>query len=1020
MDSRVVLRNSITPHYSLVALGEGTYGSVFKVVKTDGEVFAVKVFKGQNAENTMFGFEVADETLQGFCHRMGSLSDDVVMEIMKQLLNGVNAIHRIGMVHRDLKTNKSSDFYILIMKNSGKLNICDFGLASASASKPAIAETLGYLSLEYEGYESFGPEIDLWACGIIMFYLYTGLLPFGSVMKAMNVLGRPGKEFTDHISRTSPSDCDLIDSLKVLSEAEREEAIVNHLESCRPGVSKIISPKALSLLVGLLSYKDERLTVVEAIDLLLSPSVDVSDADDTSDDQVCPDGDFVHGVGWDGDVDMMDADDSIDNQQTSTTSSSKEEFDILTRVEDRNGQLDKHDNAGVVNGNGDKLDSRTNWIKSPMAAEQNDSAGRREVVCNNGSAVQADGSINDGNQTGGCDRLLKSDKGAGFPTRDVGEQGSCVEHNLENNEKGTWSPNTTTYDKCNVEMYEFESVGNGAIRKFIPAVNGITPPPGLSKLVTVRLSQVEHEKIFNGVEHAERNTINEMEPMSSNPILAIDKSTRFADRDMKLLRTTEKHIKPDAKSSNTLVDLTKSQAIVVRKGKLCTGRAVRETFWLSGIGGGDVTFSNLSRGDMTMGHNVKVKNAIFVGLIGIGLLANRKYSPISFPPSLYSTSLETFVIDRKNNDTSPLRDIISLNTQDPILGAKEKSISIFKLVGLDKKVDYREIFTNLYRADESPLVGKMIAKIASKDNPRNLSSIDTHELEYMKEGQGTDKFGHSLSLENTTGGCEIVVIHSGEFRIRRNKMCQLLLKSCEITGSRTFEESEVQSAKIEEILDSASHVGNAPTIKFIPTRDRICPPPDLWEIVSRYQHRFERNVVRIDAGREDGDCANIPDLCKTILSVKHMKTVAAGLIDKNHTSHFAAAKNVEEFNEDSLIGIGKMSPIIGLKRQRDDTNEHHDRNNKGLILRSRAFYEFFLFYIRQSALRENQKVENLSGVSTDISLCSYDSDNVKWSERNNSTKIHINISIDHQNKSSLEILKARLALALQLGKNKHR
>ncbi|KAM0937261.1 putative protein kinase CAMK-CAMKL-CHK1 family [Dioscorea sansibarensis] len=97
----------------------------------------------------------------------------------QQLINAVDYCHSRGVFHRDLKPEN------LLLDSSGILKVSDFGL---SALPQQVREdgllhttcgTPNYVAPEVisdKGYD--GAKADLWSCGVILFVLMAGYLPF--------------------------------------------------------------------------------------------------------------------------------------------------------------------------------------------------------------------------------------------------------------------------------------------------------------------------------------------------------------------------------------------------------------------------------------------------------------------------------------------------------------------------------------------------------------------------------------------------------------------------------------------------------------------------------------------------------------------------------------------------------------------------------------------------------------------------------------------------------------------------
>ncbi|XP_015793171.1 phosphorylase b kinase gamma catalytic chain, liver/testis isoform [Tetranychus urticae] len=110
-----------------------------------------------------------------------ALSEKKTKTIMRQLLEAVEHIHNKNVVHRDLKPEN------ILLDDSFNIKITDFGFAKVIAPNEKLDDlcgTPGYLAPEllratmYENVEGYGKEVDLWACGVIMYTLLVGFPPF--------------------------------------------------------------------------------------------------------------------------------------------------------------------------------------------------------------------------------------------------------------------------------------------------------------------------------------------------------------------------------------------------------------------------------------------------------------------------------------------------------------------------------------------------------------------------------------------------------------------------------------------------------------------------------------------------------------------------------------------------------------------------------------------------------------------------------------------------------------------------
>lgn len=108
----------------------------------------------------------------------GKMSPVEALSYFKQIISGLHFAHTFSIVHRDLKPEN-----ILIQSlNPPLVKIADWGMAAFSPPSAHLGTSCGsphYASPEIIAGESYeGPASDIWSCGVILFALLTGRLPF--------------------------------------------------------------------------------------------------------------------------------------------------------------------------------------------------------------------------------------------------------------------------------------------------------------------------------------------------------------------------------------------------------------------------------------------------------------------------------------------------------------------------------------------------------------------------------------------------------------------------------------------------------------------------------------------------------------------------------------------------------------------------------------------------------------------------------------------------------------------------
>jgi tetratricopeptide (TPR) repeat protein len=116
---------------------------------------------------------VDGEDLEQLIARSGRLPEDKLLELARQLCEGLEAAHREGIVHRDLKPRN------VLLDSAGQACISDFGLAQAAGTgDDEVAGTPRYMSPEQAEGKSVDARTDLYSLGLVLYEAATGDVPF--------------------------------------------------------------------------------------------------------------------------------------------------------------------------------------------------------------------------------------------------------------------------------------------------------------------------------------------------------------------------------------------------------------------------------------------------------------------------------------------------------------------------------------------------------------------------------------------------------------------------------------------------------------------------------------------------------------------------------------------------------------------------------------------------------------------------------------------------------------------------
>ena len=120
---------------------------------------------------------IKGENLAEFIRTSGSLTLSTCLQIALQVCQALKAAHEKGIVHQDLKPQN------IMIDNSGKVYVTDFGLARSVSGPPThrpgkISGTPKYFSPEQARGEESDQRSDIYSLGVILYEMVTGTAPF--------------------------------------------------------------------------------------------------------------------------------------------------------------------------------------------------------------------------------------------------------------------------------------------------------------------------------------------------------------------------------------------------------------------------------------------------------------------------------------------------------------------------------------------------------------------------------------------------------------------------------------------------------------------------------------------------------------------------------------------------------------------------------------------------------------------------------------------------------------------------
>ncbi|XP_047198478.1 myosin light chain kinase, smooth muscle [Hippoglossus stenolepis] len=192
-------------------LGTGKFGQVFKLVeKATRKVWAgkfIKAYSVKDKENVRHEIGIMNslhhpklvqcidafegksdivmvlemisggELFERIIDEDFELTEREVIKYMLQIIDGVNFIHKQGIVHLDLKPEN----IMCVNKTGSKIKLIDFGLARRLENAGTLKVLFGtpeFVAPEVINYEAISYPTDMWSIGVICYILLSGLSPF--------------------------------------------------------------------------------------------------------------------------------------------------------------------------------------------------------------------------------------------------------------------------------------------------------------------------------------------------------------------------------------------------------------------------------------------------------------------------------------------------------------------------------------------------------------------------------------------------------------------------------------------------------------------------------------------------------------------------------------------------------------------------------------------------------------------------------------------------------------------------
>ncbi|OAY72047.1 CBL-interacting protein kinase 24 [Ananas comosus] len=153
--------------------------SIMKIVRHPNIVRLHEVLAGRTKIYIILELVNGGELFDKIVHQ-GKLHESEARRYFQQLVDAIDYCHSKGVFHRDLKPEN------LLLDSRGNLKVSDFGLSALTQQGVGLLHTTcgtpNYVApevLNKQGYD--GAAADVWSCGVILYVLMAGFLPFNDV-----------------------------------------------------------------------------------------------------------------------------------------------------------------------------------------------------------------------------------------------------------------------------------------------------------------------------------------------------------------------------------------------------------------------------------------------------------------------------------------------------------------------------------------------------------------------------------------------------------------------------------------------------------------------------------------------------------------------------------------------------------------------------------------------------------------------------------------------------------------------
>lgn len=197
---------------------------------------------------------IEGKNLKQLIKKRGKLSLPEVIDIMKQLTDGISHAHDLFIIHRDIKPQN------MLVLDNGLVKITDFGIAIALNSTQltqtnSVMGSVHYLPPEQAAGKGATVKSDVYSLGIMMYEMITGKLPFRGE-NAVEIALKQMKNPIPSIRETDPNVPQSVENIVLKASAKNPKNRYNSAKEMYEDLCKCLDKSVINDRKIIFEYKE--------------------------------------------------------------------------------------------------------------------------------------------------------------------------------------------------------------------------------------------------------------------------------------------------------------------------------------------------------------------------------------------------------------------------------------------------------------------------------------------------------------------------------------------------------------------------------------------------------------------------------------------------------------------------------------------------------------------------------------------------------------------------------------------